>query len=138
MLYGPIVALLVLGGALAADAAVVSDEEVLDGLVDELTSADPDDRIAAVLERVDATVRLQRDGSVQEYSNDDPRLADDLGRALEPFEAADLDVVQRSVRVDGDRATVAVRARAHGRLTDASLQLALSEGSWVVTAVTAR
>jgi hypothetical protein len=43
--------------------------------------------------------------------------------------------VQRSVHIEGDRATAAVRARAAGALYDASFRLSRSGQGWLITDV---
>ena len=142
VIHGLILSLLVGGFAVAADALVVSDEERLEQLADELTAAPPDERVSGVLRWVDLsreTVRIEDGERVRRYRDDDGhRLADDLFAALEPFTAEDLEVVQRSVRVDGDRGTVAARVRVDGEIHDATFRLVRSGQGWLVAGVRAR
>jgi len=142
VLYALVSTALVGGFALAADALVVSDEERLEQLADELTEGSADERIGGVLRRIDLSresLRLEDGDRVRRLGEDDGHeLADGVWDALGPFTADDLEVVQRSVRVDGDRGTVAVRARADGEVHDATLQLARSGQGWLVTRVRAR
>lgn len=132
-------ATLVVGGfAFAADAVVVSDEEAVERLVDDLTEGEIDD----VLRWVDLghqAVRLQTNGrSVRYDEGEELEVSDALAEALEPFGASDLDVVQRSIRVDGERATVAVRVRARGELHDATFHLVRGGSSWWIGRVVTR
>ncbi len=142
VVYGIIATALIGGVAFAADALVVSDREQLEQLANDLTEGDAGERIDAVLRWTDPSrepVTLTRGREVSRFEEqDDYALAEELGSALAPFESDELDVVQRSVRVDGDRGTVAVRVRADGELHDATMHLARSGQGWLVTDVRAR
>lgn len=142
VVYGLVVSCVVGGFAVVADALVESDEERLGELADELTEAPADERISGVLRWMDLSresVRLEDGDRVRRFDDDDGhRLADEVFDALAPFAAEDLEVVQRSVRVDGDRGTVAARVRVEDRLHDATLHLVRSGQGWVVTSVQAR
>lgn len=132
-------ATLVVGGfAFAADALVVSDEEAVEELVDDLTEGEMDD----VLGWVDLgrePVSIQSGGrSVRYEQGEDLEVGDALENALASFGASDLDVVQRSASVDGDRATVSVRARADGELHDATFHLVRGGSSWWIGRVVTR
>jgi hypothetical protein len=126
-----------LGGvAVAADALVVSDEERLDELADDLTDGSPEERVDGVLRWTDlsrVSLQLESDGRTRRYEDEDGfRLADAIAEVLAPLEANELDVVQRSVRVDGDRATVSVRVRADGSIHDVTFQLVRNGQGWLV------
>lgn len=142
IVHGLLASLLVGGFAVVADAIVVTDEERLGQLADELTDGPAPERVPGVLRWMDLSresVRLEHDRRVRVFGDDDGhRLADEVFAALEPFAADDLEVVQRSVQVDGDRGTVAVRARADGALHDATFRLVRSGQGWLVGSVQAR
>lgn len=137
MLYAVVATLLIGGVAFAADALVESDRERLAELASDLTEGRAVARTDAVLRWTDlsrAPVSVTRDGRVSRFDErDDHRLAESFARALAPFTSEDLEVVQRSVSVDGDRAVVAVRARSGGELQDVSFRLTRSGQGWVVT-----
>jgi len=133
-----VIATFLIGGvALAADALVETDEEQLAELAADLTDGRADARPDAVLRWTDLSrekVEVTRGGQVTRFDeHDDHRLAQSVARALAPFAAEDLEVVQRSVSVNGDRATVAVRARAGGEIVNATFKLARSGQGWLVT-----
>jgi len=133
-----VVATFLIGGiAFAADALVESDREQLEQLASDLTAGRAHQRVDAVLRWTDLSrepVSVSRGGNVSHFDErDDHRLAESFARALAPFATSELEVVQRSVSIDGDRATVAVRARADGRLVDVSFRLARSGQGWLVT-----
>ena len=132
------IAAAVLGGfALVADALSTSDEEAVEALVDDLA----EDAGSGVLAWTDPglePVSLQRHGNVARFSGgDESDLDDAVADALSGFDAGDLEVVQRSVDVNGDRASVAVRARADGEMHDAQFRLVRREGVWLVTRIVA-
>ena len=142
VVYGLVVSFVVGGFAVVADALVETDEEQLGQLADELTEAPADERIGGVLRWMDLSreeVRVEADDRVRRFDDaDEHRLSDAVFDALAPFASDDLEVVQRSVRVDGDRGTVAVRVRADGTLRDATLRTARNGQGWVVTGVRVR
>lgn len=131
--------LLVGGIAFAADALVETDEEQVTELIDDLTQGSAVARVDAVLRWTDLSresVSIASGRSVDRFDEQDEHaLAEQLGEALAPFSSSSLEVVQRSVRVDGDRATVAVRVRADGELHDASFRLSRNGQGWLVTDV---
>lgn len=137
VVYAIVATVLIGGTAFAADALVVSDREQLEELADELTESPRAQRVEAVLRWTDLSrveVSVTRDRDVQRFEDqEDYALAEEVADALAPFTAGDLEVVQRSVSIDGDRATVAVRVRAEGSLHDATLRLARSGQGWLVT-----
>lgn len=124
------------GVAVAADALVVSDEERLDELADEMIDGSSEDRVDGVLRWTDLSrvpLQLESQGRTRRYEDEDGfRLADGIAEALAPLDAGELDVVQRSVRVDGDRATVSVRLRADHAIHDVTLQLVRNGQGWLV------
>ena len=134
--YAALASAIVGGFALVADALVVSDEEAVEALVDDLT----EDASAGVLVWTDPElepVSVQVAGRVVRYSaGDESRCADAIGDALSGFEAG-AEVVQSSVDVDGDRATVSVRARSAGELHDARFRLVRHGQGWLVTRIVA-
>lgn len=137
LVHGLIATLLIGGIAVAADALVESDRERVQALAFDLTEGRAHERADAVLRWTDlslASVRITESGRVAQYDERaEHALAQRIARLLSPFAAEDLEVVQRSVRVDGDRATVAVRVRAEGQLVDASFGLERSGQGWLVT-----
>lgn len=142
MLYASIATVLVGGFALVADALVVSDEEAVEELADDLTQAEPTERVGDVLQWIDTSrepVTVQHEGRGRHFDDgEDAQAADTLADALQGFEAPGLEVIQRSVDVDGDRATVAVRARTDDGVHDATFQLRRQGQGWLVTHATAR
>lgn len=137
VLYALVATVFVGGIAFAADALVESDRDQLEELATALTSGRPHGRTDAVLRWTDLSrepISITRGRSVQHFDErDDHRLAETFARVLAPFTTDNLDVVQRSISVKDDRAIVALRVRADGKLVDVSFRLAKSGQGWLVT-----
>jgi hypothetical protein len=134
-----LVATFAVGGvAFVADALVESDEEHISVLADSLTGPRAERRVDAVLAWVDparAELIVRADGRVERFGEDDGDPADAIRDALAPLSAGPLEVVQRSVSVEGDRARLALRVRSQGRIVDAQLALRRDGQSWLVNDV---
>ena len=131
-----LVATVAIGGvALAADALVESDHEQVGQLADSLVGPRAERRLDAVLAwvdptRVPVTVRVGR--QTERYGEDDADPGDAIRDALAPLSSGALELVQRSVSVDGDRARVALRVRSDGEIVDAQLALLRDGQAWLV------
>ena len=124
--YALVAAGFVGGGALTVDALTTTDEEQLEALIDALVES-PDDAMMDWSDPSVAEVEAQVGGRRASVAD-----------AMASLRGDDVEIVQRSVQVDGDRASVAVRARVDGRLADARLRLSRHEDRWLVRHVTAR
>lgn len=141
LVYALVAGVAVGGTAFAADALVETDEERLGQLADEL--ANGHDGIDGVLrwsdlEREPVSVAAPGRDAVDYDEGDEGRLSDAVTRALAPLDTSDLEVIQQTVHVDGDRGTIAMRARADGDIVDATLRLARNGQGWLVTSVRVR
>ncbi len=106
-----VVVLSVSGVAVAADVLVNTEREQLDSFVDAVTDSQLSDRLDGALGFVDPTavpLRLVQSGETQEFS-DKATLADAFRGALGVFDGSKQELLQQSVTVDGDRATVTTR-----------------------------
>jgi hypothetical protein len=122
------------GIALAADALVESDEERVDDVADAMVGGASDRRVDAVLAWVDPSrVPVVVDG--ERYAEDDGDPAPAIRDALAPLDADRLEVVQRSVSLEGDRATVALRVRSEGDLVDVQVAMRRDGQAWLVSDV---
>ncbi len=124
----------IFGVAFVADALVQSDEEYVGELADALVGPRADRRIDAVLAWVDPTrapLTVRADGHTDRFgeAEDPSALVRDV---LAPFDAESIDVVQRSIRIEGDRARVALRVRSEGEIVDAQFALRRDGQSWLV------
>jgi len=109
LVQGILVLALVLGLSAVADALVMTDEERLEGFVDQVTSTS--ERLDATLRYVD-TMRVPVELVVGRSSNtyeDDYQLAEEARSALQGFEAQSAELLQDTIEIRGDRALVALR-----------------------------
>ncbi len=137
VIYTVIATLMIGAVAVVADALFVTDREQLEGLADEIVESEgqPAD---AVLRWTDPSREPVSVIGERFEEQDDYALAERMADALAPLSADDLDLVQRSVDVRGDRGTVALRVRTEGETHDATLRLARSGQGWLVTDVQVR
>lgn len=132
-----LVATVAIGGiAFAADALVVSDLEQVEQLADELTG--DVDRVDVLQQRIDLAREPVVVGTSRFDESEDYALTEALAEALDPIGSGELDVVQRSVEVDDTRATVALRVRTGGALSDTTIDLVKNGQGWLVTRVRTR
>lgn len=131
--------LLVLGGGtFVADALVETDEERLDSYAEELVKADRGaeaDVVRGWAELSRSAVRVDGPSGPERFDRgrDQLALTEALEDALAPLSNAQrLEVVQRAIRVDGDRGTIALRVRADGRVEDLTIRFARSGQGWVL------
>ncbi len=139
VVYTVVATLLIGTVAFAADAFFVSDREQLEQLSDELTSGAPADAVLRWTDPSREPVTVRHDGVRDRFDEqDDYLLSERMAEALAPLAESDRDVVQQSVRVNGERGTVALRVRSEGDLHDVTLRLARNGQGWLVTDVLAR
>jgi hypothetical protein len=124
------------GVAVAADALVTTQREELDGFVDEVTRDKADARIDGALSYVNpslAPVKVSADGDIREYRGGESReLAEALRGALGVFDSSDQDLLQQSVRVEGDQATVTTRVGDSGYEQTVIYDLVRRDERWLV------
>jgi hypothetical protein len=108
-----ITALSLSGVAVAADALVTSQREELDGFLDDVTRTGLEQRVDGALAHLNpgaVTVRLQADGHVRRFeAGESGELAESLRQALGVFDSGKQKLLQHSVNVDGERASVTTR-----------------------------
>jgi len=101
------------GVAVAADALVVTQREELDGFLDVVTRDDADGRIDGALSYVNAglvPLRFSSDGKLQRFAGDEgTHAAESLRQLMGVFDSKRQELLQHSVRVDGDHASVTTR-----------------------------
>ena len=131
-------ALTLLGGSVAtvADALVLTDEEQLDALVEDLTSSRVGHRVDAVLDFAAPSrepVEVVADGEADSFADgDEVELAGRTRALLADLETDDLDVVQHTVDIEGERARIVVRVRTADGYLNAQLRLHRHEDRWLI------
>lgn len=128
-----------IGGVVwVADVLVESDEERIADLADALADDRAEERIDAVLAWVDPTrvpITVRGAGSTERFGADDVDPADAIREALGPLESGSLELIERTIEVEGDRAELALRVRSEGALVDAQIGLRREGQSWLVDEV---
>lgn len=123
------------GVAFAADALVETDEEHIEALGDALTGPRPDARVDDLLSwidpgRVPLVVRAGGHTTRFDEGGDDPGQA--VREALAPLRGEGVELVQRSIAVEGDEARLSTRVRVSGGLLDVDLAMQRDgQGFWV-------
>jgi hypothetical protein len=101
------------GVAVAADALVVTQREELDGFLDAVSREDADLRVDGALSYTDTDLvplRLSAEGKVQRFEADARGpLNENLRQVMGVFDSKRQRLLQHSVRIDGDRASVTAR-----------------------------
>ena len=131
--YGFSAALFAVGLLVAADALVESDEERLEPLAGALLEEGVDARIDAVLRWTDPETTPVAIGRSTFGEGRQAALESALRERLSPLLEADGELVQQSVRVREDRASVALRLRdSTAELHDVSFALRRHGQGWLI------
>ena len=127
-----------IGAWIAYDALTVTDEEIIEGFVDEVTGTVDAPRIQMARDR---WVDLDRQPfevsalgrSLQYGPGEHDALAAEASRALAPMRGANLRVISRSIRVEDDEAEATLRllSRAQG-MGQVSWRLRKHGDDWLV------
>ena len=134
--------LAILATTLVVDALVITDEEQLEKFVDELTEEAPDKRIDGALDytdtsRVDVEIASPNDRGY--YSDgEDGELADHLHDALASLDHGSVDLIQRTVRIEGDDGLAAFRVDTEDGVIDAEFRFVRTADSWLLRRVRVR
>lgn len=127
------------GAAVAADVLVVTEAEQLDGFVDLVTAERLETRLDGALGYVEASsvpCRLQQGGDAQDFQADNAgELPDAVRSALSVFDSSEQHLLQHSVRIDGERATVTARMGDASYEQTVLYDLVRSDDRWLVRRV---
>lgn len=122
--------------AVAADALVVTAREELDGFLEEVSRKRPDERVDAVLSHANpdlVELRLQNAGKLQRFGEGDAgELAESVRQALGVFDTSKQELLQESVRIDGDRASVTTRIGDDSYEQTVIYELTRKDGPWII------
>lgn len=135
-----IVCLLSLSGvAVAADALVVTEAEELESFVDDVTAPKVEARLDGALSYANASevpCRLTSDGKVRVFGEGESAdFSEALRTALSVFDSEKQSLLQHSVHVDGDRATVTARLGDERYEQTVIYELTRDEDRWLVRSV---
>lgn len=131
---------IVVGAAVAVDAAVVTDHERMAEFIDSVTGEVSDTRIDGALRYADPKelpIELIHDGRRRKYGDRNAdRLQPDARKALASLEGSHLRLIQESVSVDGERARIALRLRTSEGLANTVFDLRRKDDTWLLRRVT--
>jgi hypothetical protein len=127
------------GVAVAADAWVVTEREELDGFVEDVTSERVDTRLDAALSYVnpsEVACKLSAGGAIKQFGDGERgELADSVRQALNVFDSETQNLLQHSVRVDGEHATVTARLGDESYEQTVIYDLIRRDNRWLVRSV---
>lgn len=126
---------------MAADALVVTQREELDGFLEVVTRDDADGRIDGTLSYVSSSlvpVRLTADGKVQRFAGDEgAQLAESLRLVMGVFDSKRQELLQHSVRIDGDHASVTTRMGDTSYEQTVIYELSRQDERWLIRTIRA-
>jgi hypothetical protein len=129
------------GVAVAADALVITQREQLDGFLDVVTRSDADGRIDGVLSHVSSALvplRLASDGKVQRFEGEQQsELTESLRQVMAVFDGKRQELLQHSVRIDGDHASVTTRVGDTSYEQTLIYELVRKDERWLIRSIRA-
>lgn len=137
VLYALAAAFVFGAGALIVDLATTSDAEQLEAVLDALVAPDEGDRADALLRFTDLSREPVRIRNRTYDSSDDFALMRAMQNALGELGSDDLEVIQRSVHVNGDRGTVAARLRSGEGPRNVTIHVVRSGQGWLISRIQA-
>ena len=131
---------IVVGAAVVTDAVVVTDRERMDDFIESVTGRVSDARIDSALSYAnpsEVAMELVHDGRRRRYSDRNAsELKPDARKALASLEGSRLHLIQESVSLDGERATIALRVRTDAGLANTVFDLRRKQNEWFLRRVT--
>lgn len=129
------------GVAVAADALVVTPREELDGFLEAVSRGEPSARTDAVIQHMDPnqqSLRVSADGKLQRFGDgESAELAENVRQVLGVFDSPQQELLQHSIKVDGNNASVTTRMGDSSYEQTVIYELALKEGRWLVRSMRA-
>ena len=130
---------IVIGAAVVADAAVVTDRERMDEFIESVTGKVSDARIDGALSYANPSkvpIELVHEGRRKKYSDRNAaKLKPDARKALASLEGSRLRLIQESVSLDGERARIALRLRTSSGLANTVFDLRREDDQWLLRRV---
>jgi hypothetical protein len=125
----------------AADALVVTPREELDGFLEAVSRGEPSARTDAVIQHMDPdqqSLRISADGKLQRFGNGESgELAENVRQVLGVFDSPQQELLQHSIKVDGNSASVTTRMGDSSYEQTVIYELALKDGRWLVRSMRA-
>lgn len=138
-IYLIVILSIVVGAAVVADAAVVTDRERMDEFIEQVTGRVSESRIDNALSYADpskVTMELVHDGRRRRYSDRNASaLKTDARKALASLEGSKLHLIQESISLEGERARIALRLRTAAGLANTVFDLRRENDVWILRRV---
>ena len=138
-IYLIVILSIVVGAAVVADAAVVTDRERMDEFIEQVTGRVSASRIDNALSYADpskVTMELVHDGRRRRYSDRNASaLKTDARKALASLEGSKLHLIQESISLEGERARIALRLRTAAGLANTVFDLRRENDVWILRRV---
>lgn len=129
------------GVAVAADALMVTPREELDGFLEAVSRGEPSARTDAVIKHMNPDLqglRVSADGKLARFGDgDSAALADNVRQVLGVFDSPQQELLQHSIKVDGDHASVTTRMGDSSYEQTVIYELALKDGRWLIRSLRA-
>lgn len=131
---------LVVGAAVAVDAAVVTDRERMEAFVESVTGKVSSSRIDNALRYADpakVSMDLVHQGRRHRYTDRNAAdLKSDARKALAPLEGSRVSLLQENIHLDGERARIALRLRTNEGFANTVFDLRRQDDEWLLRRVT--
>jgi len=139
-IYLLVILSIVVGAAVVADAAVVTDRERMDEFIETVTGDVSNARIDGALRYANPSrvpIELIHQGHRRKYGERNAaKLKPDARKALASLEGSHLHLIQESVSLEGERARVALRVRTSAGLANTVFDLRRQNDEWLLHRVT--
>ena len=131
---------IVIGGWLGIDSLVVTDEEQIEELANDVTGVVDPARVRASLEKwtdpATRPVEVRAFGRVEVYDASRAAELESAARdALRSYQGERLRKMRQGIRIDGDRATLTLRIVSTRGMVDADFELEKHGDRWIVAGV---
>jgi hypothetical protein len=138
-IYLLVVFSIVVGATVVTDTLVVTDRERMDEFIDSVTGRVSDSRIDNALSYADPSkvaMELVHEGRRRHYGDRNAAdLKPDARKALATLEGSNLDLIQESISLDGERARIALRLRTDTGLANTVFDLRRENDEWFLRRV---
>jgi len=135
ILHGLAIGVVIGGLAAVADALVITDQERIEQLVDSLEGEVRDTTLDDALHFVETDrepVEVRSAEGTRWFEDADADLARRAREALRPLRGSDIEVLQRTIEIEGDEAHLALRARTRYGVVDGNVDFVKHGERWLI------
>lgn len=135
ILHGLAIGVVIGGLAAVADALVITDQERIEQLVDSLEGEVRDTTLDDALHFVETDrepVEVRSAEGTRWFEDADADLARRAREALRPLRGSDIEVLQRTIEIEGAEAHLALRARTRYGVVDGNVDFVKHGERWLI------